>query len=276
MTEKQKAILFTVIVCAIGGVNGILLYGLANHFVLGHPSPQINWLLSVFCGEVLASGGLAWRRLLTTAEPSDHATPPPANPMVIEKSPAPEDEADPSVIQKEAGRRYLIEARNAALPRRYRDECARKALEMFSSIASDSAAYHSALYNIGTAHRELREYDEARKSYQRVKRLVQDSGPRYSEDERRLWLADVEMMLANVLVEEGKYDEAETRFLESWKLDPNNTVRMLNLHDHAVKMKKLHEARIWAELLASRLDFQDLSGQIGLVWPDGKPSHRAS
>jgi tetratricopeptide (TPR) repeat protein len=273
MSDKEKHLLFIAILSVIVLVNLILIYALFARFALGHKVDEINWLLGVFAAEILGCTVLAWRKIVNSeVAPFPTGTTPfttngevselSGRPIVIEKSALSEDINHADVLLKETGRKYLINARDKTITLEGRRDCAKRAIEIFARIRPDSPAYHSALYDMGIAYRVLDEFDKSINTYQKVRKLVRECGTKYTEDEKRCWESDIEMMIGTVYEEQGLLEQAETCYFNSWKLDPTNLVRMLNLHDIEVRLGKLEGARIWAEISSKHQNYSSVSHLI--------------
>lgn len=255
----------------IVAANGVLIYGLLQCFNGAIKSETTTqFLIGTFAAEVVGMTVLAWNVVMKhLREPESKGTAPGAGPgetIVIQRQqPKSDDLADPSIALKEAGLNYLTLARNKALSDSEQKRYASQALAIFSAIEVNSKAYDRAQYDMGTALRILGQYDASIEKYKYSLNLVQDSSGEYSDDEKKVWEADVRMMIGNVNCCLGKYGDAERDYLEAFKLDPDNTVRLLNLHDLAVKQNKLQDAAIWAELLERRSDYATISHIVETV-----------
>ncbi len=273
MSDRHTNVLFYVSLIVISLVNLIMIYALFSYFVL-HQSPlQIRWLLAVFTTEIVGCFVLGWRKVVGGEHPPAGVEDRPADSdlvvvgrgpraLAIEKTKVREDAGDPDVIVKGEGVQLLVLARDNNLPRGLRKKYARRAIKIFARIPEGSAAYVGAQYNTATAYRTLSKFTKALCTYERVKELVAEGGARYTEDERREWAADIERMMGNVYFEQGLLPEAKAFYLRSWKLAPDNLIGMLNLFEVAVKLERVDEAQMWAEIMSTHEDYPSVSDLI--------------
>lgn len=259
MSDKEKHLLFMTILVLIVLVNLILIYALFAHFALGRKIVEINWLLTVVAAEFVGCTAVAWRKIINS-EAAPHTKS--CEPIVIEKRPVPGDPNDAGATLLEMGRRLLTEARDCKKGLKARKQFARRALQLFAQIPKGHPAYHMALFNSATAYRILGEYDKAISTYLKVGKLVRASGSKYTIGERCEWDANVEMMIGTVYKDQGQLDLAQSCFFNSWKLDPNNLVRMLNLHEVAAKLGQHEDARIWADMLSKHPSYSSSIARV--------------
>jgi tetratricopeptide (TPR) repeat protein len=268
-------------------VNLILIYAMFSYFVLHQPPLQIGWLLGVFTTEILGCFVLGWRKIVNSEIKSNKLESETnkseikivgseVEPTVIEKTKVSEDKNNPDVILKNKGVDLLVLARDKNLPLEFRKKYARKALKILAQIPKSSAAYIPAQYNAATAHRILGDITKAVSTYEKVREILSESGAQYTEEEHRLWAADIEMMIGNVYFEQSSLHEARSFYLRSWKIDPDNLVRILNLFDVAFKLNNVDEAQIWAEMISAHKEYPSLSSLVETklrLLQDGSPNN---
>lgn len=260
MDVKQQAILFYSFLALIVISNVVLAIGLARHFLFDKTMDNVEWLMAVFGAEMVGCFVLAWRRVIQRkSNMIDRRV------LIIQDPPYPEDRKDPEIVKKEAGREFLVQARNMRTKKEERLKLADQAIEIFDSIPPQSQAYLPARYNTATAYRIKQDYSRAISIYEDILRQVESGSIDHTKAERLQRKADLLMMIGTVHFDQADYRKAKRFFLDSWKTHPDDLNRLLNLHDVDVKLGNYSEAMAWAALLRQREDFGRIEDQVELI-----------
>lgn len=253
-TSERKIVFFTMFVILVA-TEVIMLVGLMR-CALGQVDPNFKFYVGGLVANTFATVAAIWKGLLKeTRENVDVGH--------IETRP---DKSNPDVEKKQAGREFLVQARQPRLGRAKRKRLAAQALAILKSIPRDSPEYWNAQYLCTTALREMGEFGAAEEL---LNKLIVDARERFekptraaNKDEIRVELADAIMMKGVLYSRMRKYKEAYQLVEESWHLDPDNYTRTQNCYELARACGEKELAAGWYALMCRRAEHSALTGQV--------------
>ena len=244
LTQRQQEWLFYSLLTIIVLVSVVMIVALVRHFVLGDVVEYIEWILVTFVAEIIACFVLAWKVVLGSAELSAQT-----NPTVIEKMDYPEDASDRWVQLKNAGRQFLDLGRNRKYQYIKRKRFLNRAVEILEKIPAGEKAYPAALYNLGTAYRELRKFDTSLRYYVEAESCLESELRDVPREEMARRKSDILFMKGRVFDAKGEMGQAKKLYEESWTTYPNDYGVVFNLYEICKETGEDEEATVWYSLL---------------------------